>query len=167
MCLFGVVYRSRFDINCIFEGENMYVSHVNAKIWLIQLLTDVISVTWKSGWGIKAFRATMLWILWGRCPRLPGSCRWTKPQTTMQQRSSRDATSSHRFRCKRCSHSPPFLWLLICCICLLSFSPMRFQIVKILNSYTPIDDFEKRVAPSFVRKVQASPLLTDHVTTCW
>uniref|UniRef100_A0A8B9ID94 Myosin VC n=1 Tax=Anser brachyrhynchus TaxID=132585 RepID=A0A8B9ID94_9AVES len=29
------------------------------------------------------------------------------------------------------------------------------QIVKILNSYTPIDDFEKRVAPSFVRKVQA------------
>ncbi|XP_007422237.1 unconventional myosin-Vc isoform X2 [Python bivittatus] len=29
------------------------------------------------------------------------------------------------------------------------------QIVKILNSYTPIDDFEKRIAPSFVRKVQA------------
>ncbi|KAL2093412.1 hypothetical protein ACEWY4_010724 [Coilia grayii] len=29
------------------------------------------------------------------------------------------------------------------------------QIVKILNSYTPIDDFEKRVAPAFVRKVQA------------
>ncbi|XP_031420587.1 unconventional myosin-Vc [Clupea harengus] len=29
------------------------------------------------------------------------------------------------------------------------------QIVKILNSYTPIDDFEKRVASSFVRKVQA------------
>uniref|UniRef100_A0A803TEN4 Myosin VC n=1 Tax=Anolis carolinensis TaxID=28377 RepID=A0A803TEN4_ANOCA len=29
------------------------------------------------------------------------------------------------------------------------------KIVKILNSYTPIDDFEKRVAPSFVRKVQA------------
>uniref|UniRef100_A0A8C9SPT5 Myosin VC n=1 Tax=Scleropages formosus TaxID=113540 RepID=A0A8C9SPT5_SCLFO len=28
------------------------------------------------------------------------------------------------------------------------------QIVKILNSYTPIDDFEKRVSPSFVRKVQ-------------
>ncbi|NWR29818.1 MYO5C protein, partial [Tachuris rubrigastra] len=28
------------------------------------------------------------------------------------------------------------------------------QIVKILNSYTPIDDFEKRVTPSFVRKVQ-------------
>ncbi|XP_062849386.1 unconventional myosin-Vc [Trichomycterus rosablanca] len=34
------------------------------------------------------------------------------------------------------------------------------QIVKILNSYTPIDDFEKRVAPSFVRKVQA--LLQEH-----
>ncbi|XP_056138617.1 unconventional myosin-Vc [Lampris incognitus] len=34
------------------------------------------------------------------------------------------------------------------------------QIVKILNSYTPIDDFEKRVAPSFVRKVQS--LLQDH-----
>lgn len=31
------------------------------------------------------------------------------------------------------------------------------QIVKILNSYTPIDDFEKRVSPSFVRKVQVSP----------
>nr|XP_017832359.3 unconventional myosin-Vc isoform X2 [Callithrix jacchus] len=29
------------------------------------------------------------------------------------------------------------------------------QIIKILNSYTPIDDFEKRVTPSFVRKVQA------------
>lgn len=29
------------------------------------------------------------------------------------------------------------------------------QIVKILNSYTPIDDFEKRVSLSFVRKVQA------------
>ncbi|CAJ1056489.1 unconventional myosin-Vc isoform X3 [Xyrichtys novacula] len=28
------------------------------------------------------------------------------------------------------------------------------QIVKILNSYTPIDDFEKRVSSSFVRKVQ-------------
>ncbi|EPY86076.1 guanine nucleotide-binding protein, beta-5 subunit isoform b isoform 1-like protein [Camelus ferus] len=28
------------------------------------------------------------------------------------------------------------------------------QIIKILNSYTPIDDFEKRVTPSFVRKVQ-------------
>ncbi|XP_006898298.1 PREDICTED: unconventional myosin-Vc [Elephantulus edwardii] len=29
------------------------------------------------------------------------------------------------------------------------------QIIKILNSYTPIDDFEKRVTPSFVRRVQA------------
>ncbi|KAM5235542.1 unconventional myosin-Vc [Ctenodactylus gundi] len=29
------------------------------------------------------------------------------------------------------------------------------QIIKILNSYTPIDDFEKRVTPAFVRKVQA------------
>ncbi|XP_078479326.1 unconventional myosin-Vc [Lampetra planeri] len=29
------------------------------------------------------------------------------------------------------------------------------QIVKILNSYTPIDGFEKRVASSFVRKVQS------------
>ncbi|XP_036699315.1 unconventional myosin-Vc isoform X2 [Balaenoptera musculus] len=29
------------------------------------------------------------------------------------------------------------------------------QIIKILNSYTPIDDFEKRVTSSFVRKVQA------------
>lgn len=36
------------------------------------------------------------------------------------------------------------------------FSFIHFKIVKILNSYTPIDDFEKRVAPSFVRKVQAS-----------
>ncbi|CAL9696918.1 unnamed protein product [Knipowitschia caucasica] len=33
------------------------------------------------------------------------------------------------------------------------------QIVKILNSYTPIDDFEKRVSPSFVKKVQS--LLQD------
>ncbi|XP_070619171.1 unconventional myosin-Vc [Erythrolamprus reginae] len=33
-----------------------------------------------------------------------------------------------------------------------TLSPM--QIVKILNSYTPIDDFEKRIPPSFVRKVQ-------------
>uniref|UniRef100_A0A8C7MIJ8 Myosin VC n=1 Tax=Oncorhynchus kisutch TaxID=8019 RepID=A0A8C7MIJ8_ONCKI len=33
------------------------------------------------------------------------------------------------------------------------------QIVKILNSYTPNDDFEKRVAPSFVRKIQG--LLQD------
>ncbi|XP_038854485.1 unconventional myosin-Vc-like [Salvelinus namaycush] len=33
------------------------------------------------------------------------------------------------------------------------------QIVKILNSYTPTDDFEKRVAPSFIRKVQG--LLQD------
>uniref|UniRef100_A0A3B3XZU9 Dilute domain-containing protein n=1 Tax=Poecilia mexicana TaxID=48701 RepID=A0A3B3XZU9_9TELE len=29
------------------------------------------------------------------------------------------------------------------------------QIVKILNSYTPIDDFEKRVTSSFVRQVQS------------
>ncbi|XP_047451958.1 unconventional myosin-Vc [Mugil cephalus] len=34
------------------------------------------------------------------------------------------------------------------------------QIVKILNSYTPIDDFEKRVTSSFVRKVQS--LLQEH-----
>ncbi|KAM9376468.1 unconventional myosin-Vc [Pholidichthys leucotaenia] len=34
------------------------------------------------------------------------------------------------------------------------------QIVKILNSYTPIDDFEKRVPSSFVRKVQL--LLQNH-----
>uniref|UniRef100_A0A8D0PBS7 Myosin VC n=1 Tax=Sus scrofa TaxID=9823 RepID=A0A8D0PBS7_PIG len=32
------------------------------------------------------------------------------------------------------------------------------QIIKILNSYTPIDDFEKRVTPSFVRKVQVRSL---------
>nr|XP_033775568.1 unconventional myosin-Vc isoform X3 [Geotrypetes seraphini] len=36
------------------------------------------------------------------------------------------------------------------CVCI-----STVQIVKILNSYTPIDDFEKRVAPSFVRKVQS------------
>ncbi|KAM6181069.1 unconventional myosin-Vc [Erethizon dorsatum] len=43
------------------------------------------------------------------------------------------------------------------------------QVIKILNSYTPIDDFEKRVTPSFVRKVQAllsgrddsAPLMLD------
>ncbi|KYO21219.1 guanine nucleotide binding protein (G protein), beta 5a isoform B [Alligator mississippiensis] len=39
------------------------------------------------------------------------------------------------------------------CECCTSLSTV--QIVKILNSYTPIDDFEKRVAPAFVRKVQA------------
>ncbi|KAH0619948.1 hypothetical protein JD844_014402 [Phrynosoma platyrhinos] len=37
----------------------------------------------------------------------------------------------------------------------LSQAAWLLQIVKILNSYTPIDDFEKRVTPSFVRKVQA------------
>uniref|UniRef100_A0A3P8VLH7 G protein subunit beta 5 n=1 Tax=Cynoglossus semilaevis TaxID=244447 RepID=A0A3P8VLH7_CYNSE len=36
---------------------------------------------------------------------------------------------------------------------------LRTSIVKILNSYTPIDDFEKRVSSSFVRKVQS--LLQD------
>ncbi|CAB1322614.1 unnamed protein product [Coregonus sp. 'balchen'] len=41
----------------------------------------------------------------------------------------------------------------------LSQAAWLLQIVKILNSYTPIDDFEKRVAPSFVRKVQG--LLQD------
>uniref|UniRef100_A0A8C3KMW9 Myosin VC n=1 Tax=Calidris pygmaea TaxID=425635 RepID=A0A8C3KMW9_9CHAR len=35
------------------------------------------------------------------------------------------------------------------------------QIVKILNSYTPIDDFEKRVTPSFVRKVQVRAMLNN------
>ena len=29
------------------------------------------------------------------------------------------------------------------------------QIIKILNLYTPLDEFEERVAPSFVRKIQA------------
>lgn len=41
-----------------------------------------------------------------------------------------------------------------------------FQIVKILNSYTPIDDFEKRVAPSFVRKVQASLYTSSSDWSC-
>lgn len=36
---------------------------------------------------------------------------------------------------------------------------LNFQIVKILNSYTPIDDFEKRVSSSFVRKVQVSSVV--------
>ncbi|MBN3292049.1 MYO5C protein, partial [Polypterus senegalus] len=40
-------------------------------------------------------------------------------------------------------------------ICERCSSLSSVQIVKILNSYTPIDDFEKRVAPSFVRKVQS------------
>ncbi|GCC19991.1 hypothetical protein chiPu_0018664 [Chiloscyllium punctatum] len=40
-------------------------------------------------------------------------------------------------------------------ICAKCTSLSAVQIVKILNSYTPIDDFEKRVAPSFVRKVQS------------
>uniref|UniRef100_UPI00398E4D74 unconventional myosin-Vc n=1 Tax=Pristiophorus japonicus TaxID=55135 RepID=UPI00398E4D74 len=40
-------------------------------------------------------------------------------------------------------------------ICERCSSLTAVQIVKILNSYTPIDDFEKRLAPSFVRKVQS------------
>ena len=28
------------------------------------------------------------------------------------------------------------------------------QLIKILNLYTPADEFEERVAPSFVRKIQ-------------
>lgn len=36
----------------------------------------------------------------------------------------------------------------------------NLQIVKILNSYTPIDDFEKRVTSSFVRKVQVSLIVS-------
>ncbi|XP_067874088.1 unconventional myosin-Vc isoform X2 [Heterodontus francisci] len=40
-------------------------------------------------------------------------------------------------------------------ICERCSSLSAVQIVKILNSYTPIDDFEKRLAPSFVRKVQS------------
>nr|XP_004662536.2 unconventional myosin-Vc isoform X1 [Jaculus jaculus] len=40
-------------------------------------------------------------------------------------------------------------------ICERCTSLSAVQIIKILNSYTPIDDFEKRVTPSFVRKVQA------------
>ena len=30
------------------------------------------------------------------------------------------------------------------------------QIVKILNLYTPADEFEERVTPTFVRKIQAA-----------
>ncbi|XP_069766327.1 unconventional myosin-Vc [Narcine bancroftii] len=40
-------------------------------------------------------------------------------------------------------------------ICERCSSLSAVQIVKILNSYTPIDYFEKRVTPSFVRKVQS------------
>ncbi|XP_078097487.1 unconventional myosin-Vc isoform X2 [Mustelus asterias] len=40
-------------------------------------------------------------------------------------------------------------------ICERCSSLSAVQIVKILNSYTPIDDFEKRLAPAFVRKVQS------------
>ena len=29
------------------------------------------------------------------------------------------------------------------------------QIIKILNLYTPADEFEERVSPAFVRKIQA------------
>ena len=29
------------------------------------------------------------------------------------------------------------------------------QIIKLLNLYTPADEFEERVSPSFVRKIQA------------
>ena len=29
------------------------------------------------------------------------------------------------------------------------------QIIKLLNSYTPLDEMEERVTPAFVRKIQA------------
>lgn len=84
----------------------------------------------------------------------------------MQLRFSRDAMSSHRFRYNRCPHTLITIDLLSM-LMLTQVSFMHFQIVKILNSYTPIDDFEKRVAPSFVRKVQASlwPLLNHYMKT--
>lgn len=50
--------------------------------------------------------------------------------------------------------SPPCGWSSLTPHCVL------FQIIKILNSYTPIDDFEKRVTLSFVRKVQVRPELS-------
>jgi myosin-5 len=37
------------------------------------------------------------------------------------------------------------------------------QILKILNLYTPADEFEERVTPSFVRKIQAK--LADRAST--
>ena len=37
----------------------------------------------------------------------------------------------------------------------LSLCWCRLQIVKILNLYTPVDEFEERVPISFIRKIQA------------
>jgi len=37
--------------------------------------------------------------------------------------------------------------MVICCSCLL-------QIIKILNLYTPVNEFEERVPVSFIRKIQ-------------
>lgn len=37
------------------------------------------------------------------------------------------------------------------------------QIIKLLNSYTPLDEMEERVTPSFVRKIQAK--LADRAAT--
>ena len=37
------------------------------------------------------------------------------------------------------------------------------QIIKLLNSYTPLDETEERVTPAFVRKIQAK--LADRAAT--
>ena len=37
------------------------------------------------------------------------------------------------------------------------------QIIKLLNSYTPLDESEERVTPAFVRKIQAK--LADRAAT--
>jgi myosin-5 len=37
------------------------------------------------------------------------------------------------------------------------------QIIKILNLYTPADEFEERVSPAFVRKIQGRLQVRDHV----
>ena len=47
-------------------------------------------------------------------------------------------------------------------ICDMCSSLKVSQIIKILNLYTPADEFEERVSPSFVRKIQAK--LLDRAT---
>lgn len=54
------------------------------------------------------------------------------------------------------SHLQYFCYITTSSFTLKQYSHSNVQIVKILNSYTPIDDFEKRVTSSFVRKVQVS-----------
>lgn len=65
----------------------------------------VTSVTWKSGWRRRNYRAPTPLTLWSHCPRRPGCCKSTKPQTMMPRRSVRRALNSTPFRCLIYKHT--------------------------------------------------------------